>query len=70
MSGSINILGIDNNNILVSTEKDYLKGLECEATISDQFLYVDTTAVGIIPKEAFNDKTISVTKIYEYITDN
>ena len=66
LSGSINILGIDNTNIIVSTKNDYLKGLECEATISDQFLNVDITAVGIIPKEAFNDKTISVTKIYEY----
>ena len=65
-SVDIKIYGVDSQNIVVYTDNDYIKGLECSTLMKNSCGYVRTYAVGIIRKDALDDSSGEIRKIYEY----
>lgn len=60
------ICGVDAQNIVISTESNYVKGLECEKMINGSDKYMRTYAVGIISKSALDDPNGQIKSIYTY----
>lgn len=61
------ICGVDSQNVIIRTESNYVKGLECAKQIDFKAqAYVRTYAVGVISKNAFDDPNEQIKRIYTY----